>query len=70
MWYTRHIHNSQEMHPLQYCPMSWIYKLEGDPSQIEQLNLNQPVDLTKHRRFKKDIQIQEKNTHRKCYSKI
>ena len=27
--------------------MSWIYKLEGDPSYISQQNLNQPVDLRK-----------------------
>ena len=27
--------------------MSWTYKLEGDPSQISQQNLNQPVDLRK-----------------------
>ena len=38
--------------------MSWTYKLEGDPSQISQQHLNQPVDLRTKRKFKKDIQIQ------------
>ena len=38
--------------------MSWTYKLEGDPSQISQQNLSQPVDLRNKRIFKKDIQIQ------------
>ena len=60
MWYTRHINNILEMHPPQYCPMSWTYKLQGHPSHISQQHLNQPLE--------KDIQHNIGGSHQATFS--
>ena len=70
MLYTSHTHNSFEMHPLQYC--LHVLDLQVRKRSIAHfIAKSKPASRFKTDRiFKKDIQIHEKDSHRKFDSNI
>ena len=70
MPYTRHTHNSFEMHPPPYCHHVLDLQVRKRPI-ADFIATSKPASRFKtNRKFKTDIQIQEKDSHRKCYSNI
>ena len=70
MLYTRHTHNSFEMHPLQYCLHVLDLQVRTRSIVNFKATFKPAIRFKTNRKFKKDIQIQEKESHRTFDSNI